>query len=249
MARFNRLEAKYIVHRATRTALTAALRPYMQLDPHASGADGSYLLQSLYLDSPTRVAYTEKLDGVPRRIKLRLRVYDPGEGGDRPVFVEIKRKEGDFIFKQRTSVTRAEYAACFDGPLFWPPRLDDPVLHEYTRLARARAMRPSVLVRYRRQAFTGRRDASIRVTFDDHVEALQTNDLFTTEHSPFNALPPEHSVLEIKLSGREPRWLHRLVCRHDLDRRAISKYLLCVRAAAKTSFRLSGEQQLLHELD
>ena len=64
MAKFNRLEAKYLIPRSTRTALTAALHPFMMFDPLASGENGTYVLQSLYFDSPTRVAYYEKLDGV-----------------------------------------------------------------------------------------------------------------------------------------------------------------------------------------
>lgn len=249
MTRPNRLEAKYLIHRTTRTALARTLEPFMRRDPHASDPDGSYMLQSLYFDSPTRVAYYEKLDGVPRRTKLRLRVYDPAASPDSPVFVEIKYKVGDTVFKRRTPITREECLASLDQPFFWPPRLDDPVLREYTRLARARGMRPAILVRYRRQALSARHDPSVRVTFDDQVEALRTDDLFSLEHSPFSALPAEHAILEIKVSGKMPWWLHRAILRHGLDRRAISKFLLCVRAAAQTTFKLETAHGLLHELD
>jgi VTC domain-containing protein len=250
MAKFNRLEAKYLIPRTTRTKVLDALRPFMEFDPLAPTDDGTYLLQSLYFDSPTRRAYREKLDGVSSRIKLRSRVYSPDASDDGPVFIEIKRKDGDFIYKDRTTISREEYAACLnDGPFFSPPSLDDPVMREFTRIARGLAMRPAVLVRYHRQALAGRRDKTIRVTFDDQVEALRTDDLFCLEHSPFYALPPDHAVLEIKLSGRLPRWLHHIVVRHDLDRRAISKYLLCVRAASNPTFKLADELPNVHELD
>ena len=192
---------------------------------------------------------SRELDGVGSRIKLRSRVYSPDTSDAGPVFIEIKRKDGDYIYKDRTTITREEYAACTDGPFFSPPSLDDPVMREFTRIARGLAMRPAVLVRYHRQALSGKRDKTIRVTFDDHVEALRTDDLFCLEHSPFNALPPGHAVLEIKLSGKLPRWLHRIVVTHDLDRRAISKYLLCVRAASHTTFKLADELPDVHELD
>ena len=43
-------------------------------DPHA-GADGTYRVTSLYFDTPYDSALREKLDGVNRREKFRLRYY------------------------------------------------------------------------------------------------------------------------------------------------------------------------------
>jgi hypothetical protein len=249
MAKFNRLEAKYLIPRTVRTKLLSALRPFMFFDAYAPGEDGTYLLQSLYFDSPTRRAYREKLDGVSSRVKLRSRVYSPETASGGPVFIEIKRRFGDYILKDRTTIDRSVYAACLEGPLFSPPVMDDPVLREFTRIARGLAMRPAVLVRYHRQALCGQQDKTVRVTFDDRVEALPTDDLFSSEPSPFKALPTEHCVLEIKLSGKIPRWLYRVVVAHDLDQRAISKYVLCVRSASRTSFKLADELQPLDHLD
>ena len=54
--------------------LRQRLRAVAQADPHA--ADGKYLIRSLYFDTPTDRALREKLDGVSRREKFRIRYYN-----------------------------------------------------------------------------------------------------------------------------------------------------------------------------
>ena len=52
----------------TRSRLRCVMRP----DPHA-GASGKYEVRSLYFDSPGDSALREKLDGISRREKFRMR--------------------------------------------------------------------------------------------------------------------------------------------------------------------------------
>ena len=65
--------------------LSGRLRRLFPHDPYA-GPDGSYRVTSLYFDTPYDAALREKLDGVDRREKFRLRYYGerpavPGGGG------------------------------------------------------------------------------------------------------------------------------------------------------------------------
>ena len=50
-------------------------------------ADGSYRVTSLYFDTPYDTALREKLDGVDRREKFRLRYY-----GELPGFLKLEKK-------------------------------------------------------------------------------------------------------------------------------------------------------------
>ena len=64
--------------------LSGRLRRLFPHDRHA-GADGSYRVTSLYLDTPYDAALREKLDGVDRREKFRLRYY-----GDDPAWLKLE---------------------------------------------------------------------------------------------------------------------------------------------------------------
>ena len=54
--------------------LRQRLGAVMQPDPNAVG--GKYFIRSLYFDTPTDTALRQKLDGVNRREKFRIRYYN-----------------------------------------------------------------------------------------------------------------------------------------------------------------------------
>ena len=66
-----RHEWKIEINTADLLALRSRLRVLMEPDAHA--VDGRYQIRSLYFDSPTDRALREKIDGVNRREKFRIR--------------------------------------------------------------------------------------------------------------------------------------------------------------------------------
>ena len=73
MAQF-RHEWKHEISLSDRLALQARLGAVCAPDPHAPG--GQYRIRSLYFDTPSDKALREKLNGVDRREKFRLRYYN-----------------------------------------------------------------------------------------------------------------------------------------------------------------------------
>ena len=69
-----RHELKHQISPQEDLVLAGRLRRLFPHDAHA-GADGSYRVTSLYFDTPYDAALREKLDGVDRREKFRLRYY------------------------------------------------------------------------------------------------------------------------------------------------------------------------------
>ncbi len=66
--------------------LLPRLKKLFPRDGHA-GPDGTYRVTSLYFDTPYDSALREKLDGVNRREKFRLRYY-----GEIPAFLKLEKK-------------------------------------------------------------------------------------------------------------------------------------------------------------
>lgn len=81
-----RHELKHQIAPQEDLVLTHRLRKLFPRDGHA-GADGSYRVTSLYFDTPYDTALREKLDGVDRREKFRLRYY-----GASPAFLKLEKK-------------------------------------------------------------------------------------------------------------------------------------------------------------
>ena len=69
-----RHELKHQISPQEDLVLTGRLRRLFPHDAHA-GPEGSYRVTSLYFDTPYDAALREKLDGVNRREKFRLRYY------------------------------------------------------------------------------------------------------------------------------------------------------------------------------
>ena len=70
-----RHELKYQIGPADYHALRQRLRAVMKCDPH-TGADGLYTIRSVYFDNYKDKALREKVDGVQRREKFRIRYYN-----------------------------------------------------------------------------------------------------------------------------------------------------------------------------
>ena len=82
-----RHEYKYEITYADYYELRARLGCLMQRDPHV-GADGKYRIHSLYFDNCNDTALREKLDGVAKREKFRIRYY-----GDAPTQLSLEKKQ------------------------------------------------------------------------------------------------------------------------------------------------------------
>ena len=69
-----RHEWKHEINYTDLLVLRQRLQAVMQPDPHAVG--GSYFIRSLYFDNLADKALREKIDGVNRREKFRIRYYN-----------------------------------------------------------------------------------------------------------------------------------------------------------------------------
>ena len=81
-----RHEEKHQVNLREALVLSRRLEKLFPRDPHA-GPEGSYQVVSLYYDDPYDTALRQKLDGVNRREKFRLRYY-----GEKPAFFKLEKK-------------------------------------------------------------------------------------------------------------------------------------------------------------
>ena len=69
-----RHEWKHEINQSDRIAIRQRLRAIMKADTHA--VNGVYTIRSLYFDTLSDKALREKIDGVSRREKFRLRYYN-----------------------------------------------------------------------------------------------------------------------------------------------------------------------------
>ena len=109
-----RHEWKHEITPADRLILRARLDAVAQRDSH--GDRGRYEIRSLYFDDARDTALREKINGVNRREKFRLRYYN----GDRSyICLEKKSKINGLCAKESTVLNAWEVQRLLDGDWAW----------------------------------------------------------------------------------------------------------------------------------
>lgn len=223
----SRFEFKY--HLSPEQAIFARdyITQFLSPDPEA-GTKGSYVVTSLYFDTPHLSDYYEKGGGFLIRKKLRARIYESGITETTPaVFLEIKKKYDMAFFKHRVRISHLEWDALMRGEYASLLSQQRPVheqksLEAFLFLLLSEGRTPQYLIRYEREPFVSTGGALIRITFDHDIEATAQSSLI----APIHAEPvfPNTTVLEVKFTDNLPYWFTRLERDLELARDTFSKY-------------------------
>jgi hypothetical protein len=238
--RIERREYKYLATEALVDRIRHAIRPFCALDPYAARAlDNRYTIESLYLDTPDLALYRANDIELVERFKLRVRHYP--DAATSPAFLELKARYHDTIVKSRAPIESVgsfgpDWGSIIKDP-FVPRRLlgNAPAAERFVTHVHTVGARPTVLVRYTREAWASMVDDYARVTFDRGVAGcLVAPDAWSFQADPrdFRACDDPTGVrddrslviVELKFTAHVPRWMVSLVESLGLVRRAFSKY-------------------------
>jgi len=228
MERFKRKELKYFVDNEQLEELRNRFIVNMQHDSFCRDQeDKTYTVRSIYLDTRSFLFYYEKKDGLKIRKKLRIRTYNDGQPNNIG-FLEIKRKYGNKVLKERVKIDLAETPNLLNGAELHPidnSHFDRISLDRFIYLTKRLKLEPKTLITYEREAFIGVDDPALRVTFDMNLRSYsqpnveefhREKDLRTVEDSNF--------ILEIKFNTVMPVWIRQIIRDFGLRVQAISKY-------------------------
>lgn len=216
-----RHEEKHQVNLREALVLSQRLEKLFPRDPHA-GPEGSYQVVSLYYDDPYDTALRQKLDGVDRREKFRLRYY-----GKEPAFfkLEKKYKVKGLCGKGSCRLSREEGERLLREDFAFLLEKEEPLAREfYAKLRRGLASK--TVVRYTREAFLYA-PGNVRVTLDGDIRAGAPERFLI----PQKLLPALGglAVVEVKYDAFLPEIVKLAVQVPNRQGTACSKYALCRR--------------------
>lgn len=216
-----RHEEKHQVNLREALVLSRRLEKLFPRDPHA-GPEGSYQVVSLYYDDPYDTALRQKLDGVNRREKFRLRYY-----GEEPAFfkLEKKYKVKGLCGKGSCRLSREEGERLLRGDFAFLLEKEEPLAREFYAKLR-RGLAPKTVVRYTREAFLYA-PGNVRVTLDGDIRAGAPERFLI----PQKLLPALGglAVVEVKYDAFLPEIVKLAVQVPNRQGTACSKYALCRR--------------------
>ena len=216
-----RHEWKHEINVSDMIALRQRLRAVASADAHT--INGRYQIRSLYFDDPADTALREKLDGVSRREKFRIRYYNQDTS---IIHLEKKSKLAGLGNKQMTALTAAQAQAIADGDIDWMTGSGDALLLELYAKMRGGGLRPKTIVDYTREPFVYG-PGNVRVTLDYDIRTgLNCTDFLNPGcvTIPAGDAPV---ILEVKWDGFLPDIIRDAVRLTGRRAGAFSKYAQC----------------------
>lgn len=219
-----RYELKFEMNRETAQFLKYRLALFMHYDPFAR-EDGSYYVRSLYFDDIYNTSYYEKMNGVKKRQKYRIRFYNFDQSY---IILELKGKDGNLGYKKQNKITFQEYYDLIYQNYDRINMLENrSVLSQFIIDAKTKNLVPSIIVDYKRVAYSYPVH-DVRITFDSDICSGGFNDdFFNPNIMLLDVLEKDKVILEVKYNKVLPKVIQELLSSVPMVRISLSKFVLC----------------------
>ncbi len=218
-----RHELKYYINEHDYLTLRRKIGVVLKQDNNSINQQG-YLIRSLYFDNIHDHDLFHKNNGILRRKKFRIRIYNHS---DKVIKLEKKSRQGEYILKTSAEITKDEYFKILDWDYEFLKEKEQPIYKEFYHYLNSEYMRPRVIVDYVREAYIGH-ISNVRITFDKELSVVTDSlDIFNPNHTTQEVLVHPQMILEVKYDEFLPDYIRKLLQLDAHNRSAISKYVLC----------------------
>ncbi len=215
-----RHEIKHEINYSDMMTIRHRLSTVAYSDPHT--IDGKYFIRSLYFDNLADKALMEKVNGMSRREKIRIRYYN---GDTSVIHLEKKSKIDHLGNKQSAPLTAQQAQSIVDGDVQWMLGSEYPLIRELYSKMQTQGIGPKTIVDYTREPFIYPA-GNVRVTLDYNIRSgMRCTDFLDPDCV---TVPVSDSIiLEVKWDGFLPDIIRDAVALADRREGAFSKYAAC----------------------
>ena len=193
------------------------------MSPDRNAVDGKYFIRSLYFDTPDDTALREKLNGVSRREKFRIRYYNHDTG---LIHLEKKSKLAGLGNKQSANLTAQQAQSIVDGDLEWMLTAEHGLIRELYSKMQTQLLRPKTIVDYTREPFVFA-PGNVRVTIDYDIRTGLGCTDFLNPDCPTVPAGDAPIILEVKWDEFLPDIICSAIQLEGRRVSAFSKYAQC----------------------
>ncbi len=213
---FERVEKKYLISDKKLNLLIKHIEPYMTIDKY-----GIHTICNIYYDTDIYDLIRNSIEKPSYKEKLRLRSYGIPNKNDE-VFLELKKKYDNTVFKRRISLTLKEAEAYLENGI--RPRKDGQILREIDYFINFYKPEKKIFIAYDRIALFGNEDANLRITLDMNIRSRIHNlDLSKGDYGK-NIDNFNNYLMEIKTPCTLPLWLVNILSELEIYPVSFSKY-------------------------
>ena len=213
-----RHEYKHQINLADIYGLRTRLSAVVKHDSNCN-ADGTYFVKSLYFDNYMDKALREKIDGVNRREKFRIRYY-----GTDTSFIRLEKKSkiNGLCNKVTCRITAEECQKIIYGDIEFMKDSEFELMRELYSKMKYQLLRPKCIVAYTRECFVYP-PGNVRVTIDMNICGSNNVGEFLNPDLPFLQTYHE-AILEVKWDEFLPQIIRDCVQVKSRRSAAFSKY-------------------------
>ena len=211
-----RYELKYLLSGAQTELLRERLQGHMEIDEY-----GKTSIASLYYDTPTYQLSRQSVEKPLFKEKIRLRSYGLATE-ESPVFLELKRKAYDIVYKRRVQTTIPLVHKFFsgEGDICAPGQINREIttFRDYYK-----TLVPACLIIYDRTAYF-EPGGDLRLTIDEDPRYRVKDLTLTRSMEGISLLPEGWTILEVKVQEAMPLWLCEILSEGRIYKGSFSKY-------------------------
>jgi hypothetical protein len=216
-----RHEWKHVISYADMLEIRMRMMAVARPDPHAH--DGRYQIRSLYFDDLSDKALREKIDGVNRREKFRIRYYDLNPD---VIHLEKKSRLNGLGTKYSAPLSADECTRIINGDIDWMRDSTHDLIQELYLKMNYQGLRPKTIVDYTREPFIYD-PGNVRVTLDYDIRTGMRSTDFLNPDCITVPAPDSGIILEVKWDDFLPDIIRDAVQLNDTRVTAFSKYAQC----------------------
>ena len=214
---FERYELKYFLTQAQKKALFQKMENRMKLDQY-----GRTTIRNIYYDTDSFRLIRDSLDHPVYKEKLRVRSYQRADSGDM-VFVEIKKKFEDVVYKRRVAIPKTAAESWIDQ------RKEIPFKSQITSeidyfLGFYEGIEAKAFLSYEREAYSDGKDPEFRLTLDENILARDEDLDLGSDIWGTPLLPMGMTLMEVKIQGAMPMWMAEFLSENNITKATYSKY-------------------------
>ena len=211
-----RYELKYILNKEQTAKLEESLCGHMEVDQY-----GLTSIASLYYDTNNYRLIRESIDKPFFKEKIRLRSYGIAKENT-PVYLELKRKAYDIVYKRRIQTTEDDAFNFFN---YVKDLNNADMISKEINYFRDfyKSLKPACLIIYDRKAYFEKYgDLRLTIDFNPRYRMNNLNLCSNMEGTPlFNS---GEAILEIKVQDAVPSWLSTILTNLKIYKSNFSKY-------------------------
>lgn len=188
-----------------------------------NSVNGRYEIRSLYFDDYNDTALREKINGVNRREKFRIRYYN---GNTSFIRLEKKSKINGLCNKVSEQITEKEVNALLNNDTDWMKISQRPLVYELYIKMKSSSLHPKTIVEYTREPFIFPA-GNVRVTLDYNIRTGTDCKSFLSSECITIPAGDSPVILEVKWDEFLPDIIKDAVSLRNRRSAAFSKYAQC----------------------